>query len=171
MSKLLQLFIDISLFRAKPQELPISHSLLFVTIAASLATTIPLLMPYLHELGPVLAASLLDIFLLLIFLRGGLYFMEMEERFLQTATALFGTSAVINIPALMLGMFLLGDEIGGINVIGALLRLLMLICSLAVVGNILRYTFNIRFAAGVMIAVIYTVLINILIQQIMPVAA
>ncbi len=169
MLRLLQLFIDISLFRAKPQDLPRSRFLLAVTMGATLVTNIPLLIPHLHGVGTVLAASLLDLFLMYIFLRGGLYLMEMEERFLQTAAALYGTGAVLNLPALMLEMMLLGEQIDAISALGGLLRLALWVWSLAVIGHILRHALNVRLAVGVVIAVIYTMLLMMLIQQLMPV--
>ena len=168
MFRLLQLFIDICLFRAKPQELPSSRFLLGITMAAVMVTNIPLLLPHMSGIGSVVAATLLGLFLKYVFLQGGLYLMEVEKRFLQTATAMFGAEAVINLPGLMLEMMLIGEQIGGINALGALFRLLLLFWSLAVMGHILRHALDIRFALGVVIAVIYTMLLIILIQQLMP---
>ncbi len=166
--RLLQLFIDISLFRANPQDLPKSRFLLGMAIAASVITSVPILLPRMHEVSLVAAAILMNLFLILIILRGGLYFMELEQRFMQAATALFGADAILNLPALMLDMLLLGEEIDGISALVVILHVMLVIWSLAVVGHILRHTLNIRFAAGVAIALVYAMLIRMLIQQLLP---
>jgi hypothetical protein len=111
----------------------------------------------------------MGLFLMYVFLWGGLYLMELEGRFLRTATAMFGAEAVINLPVLMVEMLLLGEEISGIKALAGLLRLLLLFWNLAVIGHILKHALDIRFAVGVVIAVVYTMLLIMLIQQLMPV--
>jgi hypothetical protein len=166
--RLLQLFIDISLFRSNPQDLPKSRFLLGIAIAASVITSFPLLLTRMHEVNLVVVAIVINLFLVLIILRGGLYLMELEQRFMQAATALFGTDAILNLPAMMLDMLLLGEEISGISALGVILNVMLLIWGLAVVGHILRHTLSIRFAAGVVVAVVYAMLMQMLIQQILP---
>jgi hypothetical protein len=137
-------------------------------MGAAMVTNIPLLIPHLPGIGSAVAAAIMGTFLMYVFLWGGLYLMELEERFLRTAIAMFGAEAVINLPALMLTMMLVGEQITGINALGSLLRLLLLLWKLAVIGHILRHALDIRFAVGVVIAVVYTMLLYILIQQLMP---
>ncbi len=168
MSRLLQLFIDICLFRARPQDLPVSLFLLLVCIAVSIATGFFPVLNHLKGIYPALAASLMDAGLILLFLRGGLYFLEKEPRFLQTATAIFGSGAVINIPLLLLELMVSGAQTDVMKAVAALLFLLMVVWGLMVLGHILRHALDIRFAGGVAIALGYFILVSLLVNQFLP---
>ncbi len=168
MSRLLQLFIDICLFRARPQDLPASPFLLLLCIVVSIATGFIPVLNHLKGVYPALAASLMDTGLILLFLRGGLYFLEKEPRFLQTATAIFGSGAVINIPLLVLELMFAAAQSDVMQAVATLLFLLLVVWSLLVLGHILRYALDIRFAGGVAIALGYFILISLLVNQFLP---
>jgi hypothetical protein len=170
-SRLLQLFIDICLLRAKPQDLPASSFLFWLTLAATLATAVPLLIISFENPAPALAAATMDVALILIFLRGGLYFLKLESRFLQTASAIFGSGAILNLVAVPIHL-MVGVESGSdvLLLLGNLLNLLLLIWSLVVLGHILRHSLDIHLGGGIAIAVVYFVLILLLVQQLPGVA-
>jgi hypothetical protein len=164
--RLLQLFIDICLLRAKPQDLPVSSFLFGLTIVVALVTAIPGLVLTMKSISTALAAAAMNTVLVLIFLRGGLYFMKMEPRFLQTATALFGSGAMLDLLAIPVYLMLVPEP--GTNVaslLGSLFFLLLLVWSLIVAGHILRHSLEIKLGGGVAIAVLYYVLIGLLVQQ------
>jgi hypothetical protein len=168
-SRLLQLFIDICLFRARPQDLPTSRFLLVASIVVSLVIRFFPLLNYLKGFYPALLASLLDTVLILLFLRGGLYFLEKERRFLQTATAIFGTKAVLSIPLLFVELMILSAPSEFTKAVGAAFYLPLMVWSITVTGHILRHALEIRFAGGIAVAVVYSFLIILLMNQFLPV--
>ena len=171
MLHLLQVFMNICLFQAKPQDLPVSRFLFFGSLIVTVVTGLPSLLFATGTLKLALVAVLMDVTLVLVLLRGGLYFLQLEPRFLQTATALFGTGAIFNLVAIPIHQALAGVEAGGGQAAaGALLFLMLLGWSLAVNGHILRHTFSIRLAGGIAIATVYFFLITLLVQQLIPVS-
>lgn len=169
MSRLLQIFIDICLFRGRPQDLPASRFLLAASIVVSLVIGFFPLLNYLKGFYPALLASLMDTALILLFLRGGLYFLEKEPRFLQTATAIFGTGAVISVPFLCVELMIYSAPGEFTKAVGNALLLPLLVWSIAVTGHILRHALDIRFAGGIVVALIYIFLITLLMNQFLPV--
>lgn len=166
MSRLLQLFIDICLLRGRPQNLPASGFLFGLTLVATLVTAVPLLVYSFKGLTPALVAAAMDAALMLIFLRGGLYFLNLESRFLQTATAIFGSGAILNLVAVPIHL-MVGVEPGSdvVSQLGGVLNLLLLIWSLVILGHILRHSLDIHLGGGIAIAVVYFMLILLLVQQ------
>jgi hypothetical protein len=164
--RLLQLFVDICLLRAKPQDLPVSSFLFGLTIVVALAAAMPGLLFTMEGIPTALAAAAMNMALVLIFLRGGLYFLHKDPRFLQTATALFGSGAVLDLLAIPV-YFIMAPEPGTdiVSPLGSLLFLLFLVWNLIVVGHILRHSLDIKLGAGIAVAIIYLVLIGLLVQQ------
>jgi hypothetical protein len=165
-NRLLQLFVEICLLRAKPQDLPASGFLFGLTLAAALVTGIPILIYSLGGLVPATVAAAMDAALIMIFLRGGLYFLNLGSRFLQTATAIFGTGAILNLVAMPLNLLLVGDAgPSPALLLGGLINLLLLIWSLVILGHILRHSLGIPLGGGIAIAFLYFLLIMLLVQQ------
>lgn len=166
MLRLLNLFVDICLLRAGPQDLPASRFLLWLTGVASLITGTLVIIEGLGGVGRALLAQLLDLVLLLVLLRAALTATARGGRFLQTASALFGTGTFINMVTMPLQLTM-GDEplsspFGGL---AAVLYLLMIVWALLVMGHILRHAFEIRLGAANLIALGYFFVINWLIQS------
>jgi hypothetical protein len=167
----LQLFMNICLFQARPQDLTASRFLFFASLVAALITGLPILWLSLGTPRLAVVADLMDMALMLLFLRGGLYFLQLEPRFLQTATALLGTGAIMNLVTIPVHQVLTGAEKGGGQaMVGGALFLVLLGWQLAVTGHILRYALSIRLAGGIAIAVVYFLLITLLVQQLLPVS-
>ena len=168
--RLLQVIANLCLLQAKPQDLPASRLLFSGTLIAVIIIEIPALWLSLGTPGLALVGALMDAALILLFLRGGLYFLQLETRFLQTATALFGAGAILNLVAIPVHQLLVGAEAGsGRAMVGGLLFLVLLGWQLAVTGHILRHALSIRWAGGIAIATVYFVLITLLVQQLLPV--
>ncbi len=166
MLRLLQVFMNICLFQARPQDLPASRFLFFGSLIVTVITGLPSLLLATGTPGVALVAVLMDVTLTLLFLRWGLYFLQLEPRFLQTATALFGTGVIFNLVAIPVQQTLAGAATGGGQaVVGGLLFLVLLCWNLAVNGHILRYALSIRLAGGIAVALVYYLLILMLVQQ------
>jgi hypothetical protein len=163
-------FLQLCLLRTKPQDLPVSRFLFGSTLFAAVLTAMPLLVGPLGGMGPALGAVLLDILLVSIVLLGALRMLAKAERFIQTATAIFGAGAVINLFSLPLVVVLDSSASpSAAQAVGALAYLLVIAWSLVVTGHILRHAFNIRMAGGVMLALVYFILVNLLVQQLFQV--
>ncbi|HHH39477.1 MAG TPA: hypothetical protein ENK50_07875 [Sedimenticola sp.] len=171
MGRLLNLFVDICLLRAGPQQLPASRFLLLLTLLLSLVTgTLVLVEGF--GLFPALAAQALDLLLLLGLMRAALIVRGMGARFLQAGTALFGSSVLINLLVMPLQLAI-GDDpaASGFSELAVLLYLVLLLWSVVVMGHILRHAFEIRLAAGILLSLGYFLLVNWLVQALIPAAA
>jgi len=163
--RLLNLFVDICLLRARPQNLPSSRTLLWLTGAASLFTGTLVIIEGLDGLGRALLAQLLDLALLLGLLRLALSATARGGRFRQTASALFGTSTFINMVTMPLQLTMRGDPSSSLfGELAAVLYLIIIVWALLVMGHILRHAFEIRLGAANLIALGYFFMINWLIQ-------
>jgi len=166
MVRLLNLFVDICLLRAGPQDLPASRFLLWLTGATSLITGTLVIIGGLDGLGRALLAQLLDLALLLGLLRAALTATGRRGRFLQTASALFGTGTFINMVTMPLQLTMSDDPLSSpFGGLAAVLYLLMIVWALLVMGHILRHAFEIRLGAANLIALGYFFMINWLIQS------
>ena len=166
MVKLLNLFVDICLLRAGPQDLPAARVLLWLTGAASLITGTLVIVQGLGGLGRALLAQLLDLALMLGLLRAALTATGRGGRFLQTATALFGSSTLLNLVIMSLQLTMGQDASSSpFGELAALFSLLLIVWAVLVMGHILRHAFEIRLAAANLVALGYFFMINLMIQM------
>ena len=112
LGRLLNLFVDICLLRAGPQDLPGSGFLLLLTVLLSLLTGTLVIVGTFGTLGAALAAQMLDILLLLGLLRLLLQLTGKSARYQQTASALFGSGVLINLVTMPLQLLYSGDPSG-----------------------------------------------------------
>lgn len=100
--RIIRTYVDIVLFRQGPEALPVSQTLLFITIAANVlldsAASAVLPMPGVEN--PVFIA-LVQVAFVLAWYWASLRIAGKPERFLQTATAVFGIQVVLG-PVLVL---------------------------------------------------------------------
>lgn len=169
MNLLLKLFIDLCRLRAKPQDVPASSALLLLSIVLALVSGMLSISGSVHGLMQVIIISLMDVAITLILLSIFLNLVNLSSRLLQTATAMFGTGAIINLVSfpVMLLMNSSPDN-PGYQLLGALFYFALLIWSLVVMGHILRHSFNLPLTGGILIAIGYFLLINTLIQTLLP---
>lgn len=144
--------VRISLLRNGPQDLPYSHELLGLCAAASLAVGYLLLRGF--HLSPTPGQDLLfTLVFSLAFVYGVLALKGMTSRFVQTATAFFGTDVIVSmvaLPVLQLGMGMGAQApVSGLAMIG------ITIWNIAIIGHILRHALSASFALGVLIALGY----------------
>ena len=162
--KFLRIFIDIVLWRRGPQDLPVSVLLLAITVGAYVVVSI-LQLALLDEpasmwlffivVDPLLLAAWIWL-LLRIFGHG--------ERFLQTASAVFGTGALLGF-ALYLPLQLLASALGGTPTSGVaqVFGLLVLVTFVLVTGRIFRLAIDSNLFTGIAVSLTYFITINLLV--------
>jgi hypothetical protein len=108
--------------------------------------------------GLSLMQTLVEIALTLLALLLALRLTRRDARFLQAATALLGSGAVIGVVALLpLSLNPMGSEESELAAFGALLLLLLFAWSVVVSGHILRHTFEITLGQGAAISVAFKI--------------
>ncbi|QIT56473.1 hypothetical protein HC341_15470 [Aquisalimonas sp. 2447] len=154
MSRLPVTLVRICLFQDGPQDMPANGTVLVVLVAIGWAASTLLVGQLIEEGSAALEVSLATAFGLLftwlaLTMRGG------SNRFLQTASALFGTDLVLLLPVTpLLLMTQNGDGGGNLQ----LLLLLLWIWSIAIKGHIFRHALDLPVAGGVLVAIGYTIL-------------
>jgi len=148
----LQRLLGIALLRAGPDELPCSNALLGGTIAATAAINYPVIQRYTPEVEPLVQILLLIVYNAA-FLAGALWLRGLPGRFTQTATAVFGTDAIISAVALpvLLGL----GQPNETNGLAAGLFLALLLWNVAVVSRILRAALSMTTGFAVGLALVY----------------
>jgi hypothetical protein len=159
----LKAYLDIVLWRRGPQDLPASSLLLWLTAVAYVAVSMLQL-----QLADVPGTAWL-IFVLIdpLLLVGGIYLLlklfGKTDRFLQSATAVLGTSVVLG-----LGLFLPVEWISrqaGLapeTTAAGLMALGMVIVFALVTGRILKLATDSNLFTGVTLSLTYVLLINLL---------
>jgi hypothetical protein len=159
---LIQFFVDLCFLRRAPQDLPASVGLFGVVLATDLLIGVMLGVAAGIGVGSGLVQGLVDILFMLALLYGALLLVERAARFLQAATALLGTGAVLGTLALIpVSLAPVGEQTGQSST-AAWIFLMLVAWSVVVTGHILRHVFEIRLAQGAAIAVIYNLLAYVL---------
>lgn len=169
MTQLLRLFVDICLLRRGPQDVPASTWLLRAALVFNAALSTLLLIvdgtPPVQSVLTVLAA----LALLFGLAWGALTWRKHATRFTQTMTALLGADSVISILALPVVYWLtMGIAGNGVDPMAALLRVVLLFWSLAVMAHVMRHALQGAFALGMLFAVGYLAAQLMLLQLLFP---
>jgi hypothetical protein len=168
--KLLNVFVDICLLRAAPQDLPASTFLLFVTIVLGVITGTITLVETLGGVGNAFMAQLADLGLLVLFLKLGLTYRNLSSRFLQSATALFGCGFLVNLVAMPLQLLIGEDPSASVLAeLGVLLYVFLMVWAIVIVAHVFRHTFELRFLGGTILAIGYFLFLNLVVQVLFPV--
>ncbi len=157
MPVLLNLFLDICLFRKGPQDTPPSMALLKICLAAYGLTSLLALLIGTPALVALLQ-TLLDMALLSGLLYLALILYRHPRRFEQTLSALTGAGALISLLALPLLFWITQQPPGGDTELPALLLLALMAWSIAIMAHILRHAFNAPIWIGALYALGYTLL-------------
>jgi len=155
MNPLLKIFVDLCLLRSAPQDLPASLWLLKLTVAANLLASLVLSLGMQLDFVLTLAQGALEIALLLGLIWLVLNLTSHLERFVQTATAAMGCSALLGLAAIPV-VSLAGSDNEDLALLAGLSMLALLIWSIVVLGHVLRHALEIRHGQGVMLATAYT---------------
>lgn len=165
---LIRLFLDISLFKKGPQDVPASTALLLLTVLGNLAIGIGLAAMD-GDLGEAAAQALVGSALLAGFLSAALYLASKTMRCVKTCTAAFGCDTLISVLAIPL--LLWGQSTPEAMAPVAPLLMVLMLWQMAVIGHILRHALSIPFVAGLGLALAYTVISYGIIIGLFPLSA
>ncbi len=169
MKLLLKLFFDICLLKARPQDVPASGALLSLTAILVMISGVASILSPAFGLAQSIMVCLLDVALTLVLLALFLHITNLSSRLIQTATAVFGTGVIINLVSLPVVRLLdAGSRNQGYGLLGGVFYFALLLWSVVIMGHILRHSFNLRLSGGILIAVAYFLLINTLVQTLLP---
>lgn len=167
MLSLIRFFFLLCLLRNRPQDLPASQALLMVVAAVNIVIGTIVVTPALGSPFTALLASLLDTAMLLGFVWLLLRFRDHPGRFLQTATAAVGVSAVIAILSLPLQWTISsGANTASPTPETATQLFLLLILWLQVaLGHVLRHALGVNLLLGVGLAFLYAMVSGVVVQS------
>lgn len=142
--------VEIALLRRSPSDVPYSTTLLGVVVAVSAAASLGA--AHMQALSPM--AVLVILVYTAAFAHGVLQMKGLAHRFVQTATALFGTDALLTLIALPLLNATVGAG-GDVPPTLVLAYLGLLVWNVAIVAHILRHALDTRFGTAVFWAVAF----------------
>jgi len=160
----LRIFLDIVLWRRGPQDLPVSTLLLALAVAAYLAVSVVQLAMLRESPGTWAFFLVVDPLLLGAWVWLVLRLFGRSERFLQTASAVFGTGAVLGV-ALYLPMQLIVTLLGQEPASGLaqLFALLLVVAFTLVTGRIFKLATDSNLFTGIAVSLTYFLLVNYLV--------
>ncbi len=159
MGSLVYFFVEPCLLRKAPQDLPASSALLGIALAADLLAGMLLSHSAGISVGVGLAQTLVDVVLMLSLLYGGLNWTRHSARFVQAATALLGSGALLGVLATVpLGLLPSDPQAQGSPGL-SILFLGLIGWGVLVTGHIVRHAFELSLAQGLAVAVIYNFLV------------
>ena len=172
MLKLFNFFLDICLLRRAPQDLPASSTLFFAVLLINVLISAVGVIDVIKNPAMALAAAMLDATMLIIVLRLVLLIQQRSARFLQTATALFGSASILSLLALPLQLAV-GDSSAATEPTSPIISLayiVLIIWIQVVFGHVIRHALDISFALAIGLALSYSLIASIIIQSlfIMP---
>ncbi|SEO93585.1 hypothetical protein [Aquisalimonas asiatica] len=153
MTDLFRTLVRICLFQTGPQDLPAATSILATLIALGWGASV-LVLEQLGTAGPVALEVTFATAFALLFTWLALQLRRLPNRFVQTASALFGTDLLLLIPAAPL---LLATTDGDTPPLQFALLALWL-WSIAIKGHIFRHALDLPISGGIAVAVLYTLL-------------
>ena len=148
MTALLNLFMRMWLLRANPQDLPASKTLTYSLATVYLFSSLVSVLSEVN-MARALAASVLDLILLIAVVHTLLIMAKVPERGYQTFSAVFATSIVLVVASTAF-MHSLGS-----TELRATMLLLLLAWYLLIVGHILRQAISVPVLLGALIALVY----------------
>jgi len=162
--KLFNYFLDVCLLRRGPQDLAASTPLFFIVAFISVVVGAVGVSSVIAWPSSI-AASMLDAVIVMVLLRLVLLIQKRSARFIQAATAIFGSGAILGLIALPLQM-VVGEEVkeGAVGPLLSTAYLALLVWVQVVIGHVLRHTLNVSLALGIGLALTYSILSGIVIQ-------
>ena len=165
MLALFRFFIQLSILRRGPQDLPASSALLVLLAVFNVLVGTANAVELFGGVRAALGANLLDLFLTMLLLFALLQFKGHLARWQQTASAFFGLGVLAGLIMLLVRSPAQGLGVGDIAI---LLDLVLAVWLHIALGNVLRHALGVPLLAGVMIMLSYTVLAFNLIARIFP---
>lgn len=153
MFDIVKLFFDICLLKKTPQDIPPSAWLLQVLIIVYALVGFLILFVGTHWTDALLQV-VAEIALIIAFTKVMLYWARKPERYVQTASALFGTDALISFFALP---GVTGMNAGRMTLLAFVVMLGLMVWHWLVTGHILRHALSQSLVFGLGIAFLYIV--------------
>ncbi len=148
----IETFARIALLRSGPQDLPFSTGLMGAVIAITAAINYPVIARYTPESEPLLQILLLLLYNLG-FLGAALWIRGHSARFVQTATAVFGTDVIVSTIALPV-LLVIGSP-NESNALAAISFLVLIIWNIAIVNHILHQALMLNRVITLGITLVY----------------
>lgn len=155
MAALFKRFLNICLLANGPQDMPYSHVLFRILLALYLLTAMAGWSVKL-EVSTALFASLVDVSMLLVFIRLALSVSGKSARFIQTATTMLGVGVMFQLIELPL-MHVFVDEQKPANPEVGFILLALYSWNLAVYAHIFREALSIRLLAAFILILAYVI--------------
>lgn len=145
--------VGLAVLRAQPQDLSASRTLLAITVL--LDAGVNFAMNEIHTtLGQKFVTVSVQVLLLAAFAYGALQWRGFGNRFLQTATALFGTSVITSLVA-WAALSPLGPTPDFASAYARLVLLTLSFWTLAVMANILRHALEVSLLVAALLSFTY----------------
>lgn len=155
MLRLLTIWLDISLLRAGPQDLPASRVLLGMVLVIYVGVSF-LISSTSADTLTALQTALLDVVILVGFIAVTLYLMNLRPRLVQVLTALAGTGSLVGLIALPVIHSIADVQqrelLSGVTLFG---WFFLVLWSLLITAHIFRHALNVSFFFGVAMALLY----------------
>ena len=153
MLQLVKIFVDMCLFRAKPEQLPYSLFLLLLTIITYMAAGMVVSLVN-QTMAKAVLIVIVDTAMLLGLAYAGLWIRGFLNRGVKTITAILGTGTLFTLMGLPL-MLLLHDQPADQPSFYSLLVLVLMVWNIGVLGHILRSALSMPMWVGTSIALLY----------------
>ena len=168
MQALTKIFFDLCFLKAGPQDVPASHTLLNSCVVFNLVVS-SIGVASFYDLQIAVLQVALVIGLLAVYTKILLYVSAKPGRFLQTFTALNGTSALIGV--IITPILLLISVSEGSMQYRSLLGIVyfvLYIWQLVIYGNIFRHALSKAMFLSMVIVILYVILTNMLVFYFFP---
>ncbi len=162
---------DICLLRKGPQVFPRSWHLFAVMLAVYIVVDAVLFFAQGIHGYQVIYETLADCILQVAFLVVLMWLAQKLERFNQTAIALFGTGAIIMMPAIPISLIATQNNLASMQMAATLMIFGILAWSILVMGHVLRHALDTHLVIGILIASTYIVINIVLFYFLFPAQA
>jgi hypothetical protein len=150
MIALLKLFIDICLFQAKPQDLPASRTLVWITALTAVLSSVR----DTTNLPAALLVATIQVLIIGLLVHTALQSRRLSNRWYQTISALYGVTTVINLVSIPVVGWMERFKDAPEQAVGpALLGLIVTLWFIALMAHILRHALELRLAASILLSV------------------
>lgn len=166
MKALFDYFLALCRLRAGPQDLPAAWPLFWLILPLNLLAGALLIAPDVGGPDRGFLAALLDLMVILSWVWLLLAFMGRQARYLQTATALLGSNAVLATSALPLQWM----AVNGAPAVAEVLLFVVMAWSLVVIAHILRHALEVGLGLAMGLALTYSVVTSLIINLFFPVS-
>ncbi len=157
MLRVIQIYWNICMLRAGPQDLPASHVLLAAALLAYAAVAVLIAHTILPNYSAAALAAAVDTLLLAVLSRGLLWARMLTKRWNQTCSALAGTGCIFEIILWPINIWqhAISNSEPRFS-LPLVLVLTILVWNVAVIAHILRHALTTSLFNGALLAVLYT---------------